>query len=231
MPFRLRDDFLSTAEHSFFQVLRSMMGIYFIICPKVSLSDVFFIINPDKNMSAYNRINHKHVDFLICDSQTMRPRFAIELDDKSHDRLDRVERDAFVDELFETAQLPLVHIPVRSTYNTNELGALFRTVLSGTQKPENVNPLSEQVTNPSSDNTLSTATMVNKPIVGSKGSVTGSYSSQISEVKSGSENHTPVCPKCGQPMVLRTAGEGPNKGNRFWGCVNFPKYKVIMKIE
>lgn len=231
LPFRLRDDFLSTAEHSFFQVLRSMMGNYFTICPKVSLSDVFFVINPDKNMSAYNRINRKHVDFLICDSQTMRPRFAIELDDKSHERHDRIERDAFVDELFETAQLPLVRIPVRPAYNTNELGVLFRTALSGTQKPENVNPPSAQVTNPSSESTLSTATMGEKPIVDSKGPVTGSSSSQISQAKSGSENHTPVCPKCGQPMVLRTAGEGPNKGKRFWGCVNFPRCKVIMKIE
>ena len=28
----------------------------------------------------------------------------------------------------------------------------------------------------------------------------------------------PACPKCGQPMILRTARRGRNRGSRFWGC-------------
>ena len=32
-----------------------------------------------------------------------------------------------------------------------------------------------------------------------------------------------ICPKCGKPLVLRTAKKGENAGNRFWGCSGFPK--------
>ena len=32
-----------------------------------------------------------------------------------------------------------------------------------------------------------------------------------------------VCPKCGKLLVLRTAKNGENFGNQFWGCSGFPK--------
>jgi hypothetical protein len=32
-----------------------------------------------------------------------------------------------------------------------------------------------------------------------------------------------ICPKCGKPLVLRTAKKGENSGNQFWGCSGFPK--------
>ena len=33
----------------------------------------------------------------------------------------------------------------------------------------------------------------------------------------------PVCPKCGNQMIRRTAKQGPNAGNEFWGCSTYPK--------
>jgi restriction system protein len=36
-----------------------------------------------------------------------------------------------------------------------------------------------------------------------------------------------ICPKCGRPMVLRTAKSGNNQGNQFWGCSGFPKCRVV----
>ena len=32
-----------------------------------------------------------------------------------------------------------------------------------------------------------------------------------------------ICPRCGGKLVLRTAKKGPNSGNQFLGCENFPK--------
>jgi hypothetical protein len=32
----------------------------------------------------------------------------------------------------------------------------------------------------------------------------------------------PACPKCGQPMALRTARRGRHAGAQFWGCQNYP---------
>jgi len=34
---------------------------------------------------------------------------------------------------------------------------------------------------------------------------------------------TPVCPLCGQPMRRRTAKQGPQAGQPFWGCSGYPK--------
>lgn len=40
-----------------------------------------------------------------------------------------------------------------------------------------------------------------------------------------------LCPKCGGPMILRTASKGANKGKKFYGCSNFPKCRAIINIE
>ncbi|WP_080802912.1 NERD domain-containing protein [Arabiibacter massiliensis] len=32
-----------------------------------------------------------------------------------------------------------------------------------------------------------------------------------------------ACPRCGADLVLRTAKKGPNAGNQFYGCSNYPK--------
>ena len=42
-------------------------------------------------------------------------------------------------------------------------------------------------------------------------------------------NH-PLCPKCGKPMVLRTARTGPGAGSEFWGCPNFPSCRVTKNV-
>jgi hypothetical protein len=99
LPFRLRDDFLSAAEISFYHILLSAVGDRLTVCPKVNLSDIFFVSHPDRNQAAWNRISRKHIDFLLCDRRSMRPRIGIELDDSSHAREDRQVRDAFVQQV------------------------------------------------------------------------------------------------------------------------------------
>lgn len=36
-----------------------------------------------------------------------------------------------------------------------------------------------------------------------------------------------ICPRCGSPLVLRTAKKGINAGNQFYGCSNFPNCRFI----
>lgn len=40
----------------------------------------------------------------------------------------------------------------------------------------------------------------------------------------------PACPKCGSPMVERTAKSGSNAGKRFWGCSRFPTCRGIRPL-
>lgn len=44
------------------------------------------------------------------------------------------------------------------------------------------------------------------------------------------EDITKHCPKCGRPMVLRTASKGPNPGSRFWGCSTYPQCRQTMPV-
>jgi len=131
LPYRLRDDFLSAAEHSFYRVLCSALGERAIVCPKVNLADIFFVVRPNENYAYRNKIDRKHVDFLICDPATMKPRCGVELDDTSHSRRDRQQRDEFVDKVFEAAGLPLVRIPAKASYSISEILALIEPHLIG----------------------------------------------------------------------------------------------------
>lgn len=129
LPYRLRDDFLSAAERSFYHVLTAAIGGEATVLCKVRLADLFHVPRSDGSQTHQNRINSKHVDFLLCDSATMTPRCGIELDDSSHDRRDRRDRDFLVDGVFEAAGLPLVRIAARRGYRPLELREELRPYL------------------------------------------------------------------------------------------------------
>lgn len=144
-PYHLRDDFLSPAELNFYRVLQTAVADWATIFVKVSLGDLFYAQTGDfaQNQAYRNKIDRKHVDFLLCDPRTVRPILGIELDDKSHQRADRRERDRFVDTVFAAAQLPLVHIPVKHGYPTEKLNQYLQQ--KARQLAKSNNEMSEPV--------------------------------------------------------------------------------------
>ena len=185
-PYRLRDDFLSSAEASFYRVLVPAVGQQFTVFAKIRLADVFFVTRPNENVAARNRISSKHVDFLLCDPQTLKPVLGIELDDSSHGREDRQKRDAFVEAAFAAAGLPLLRVSVQRGYNPQELAQKIADAV-----------LPKSLAGPSVS------------------AVPASLPQQA-----GTER---LCPKCGVPMVVRTAKQGDKAGQQFLGCPNYPK--------
>jgi len=145
LPYRLRDDFLSVAELSFYRVLQTALGDRVTISPKVNLADIFFVARPNENQGYRNKIDRKHVDFLICDPTSMKPLCGIELDDSSHARQDRQTRDEFVDRVFDVAGLPLVRIPAKKSYSPQELLRLvephLESVETGGETTEEIVPV------------------------------------------------------------------------------------------
>lgn len=122
---------LTGPEYKFYMALRPIMDARsYIICPKVGLKDMFEVNAGTKDrMKYFGKISSKHIDFLICDS-SLRPVFAIELDDKSHNRADVKERDRFKDILFESAGFPLCRIPTSAAYSEAYLNSVIDLVLS-----------------------------------------------------------------------------------------------------
>ncbi len=123
LPYRLRDDFLSPAEFSFFKVLSSAVGPQLTIQSKVRLADIFFVARPNENRSYFGKISQKHLDFLVCDSVTMQPVFGVELDDSSHNRNNRQKRDEFIESVSHAAGLPLLRFPAQRDYDPREIAA------------------------------------------------------------------------------------------------------------
>ncbi|HYO87319.1 MAG TPA: DUF2726 domain-containing protein [Candidatus Limnocylindrales bacterium] len=148
--------------------------------------------------ASLNRIAQRSVDFLLCDPTTMKPVAAIELDDSSHQRENRQARDIEVDAIFQSARLPLLHQPVQRSYDVRELATLLAAVLP--PAPHSVPQPSPQAAKPYS------ALLTSAPTNGT----------------------SPVCPKCGIPMVERTVSKGPNQGRKFYGCRNYPNCREVI---
>lgn len=56
---------------------------------------------------AFNKIKSKHIDFAIADNMNIM--ILIELDDNSHNRIDRIQRDKFVDDTLEACDYKIIH--------------------------------------------------------------------------------------------------------------------------
>lgn len=127
-PYLLRDNFLSPAELSFYLVLKNLVGDRAVISTKVNLGDLFYVKSHDRSefRTYTNKVDRKHVDFLLCDPKTIHPLVGIELDDKSHKRSDRKTRDDFVEMVFRAAQMPLLRVPAQRAYSSVELASLLR---------------------------------------------------------------------------------------------------------
>jgi hypothetical protein len=180
-PYAQRDDFLSSSEFSFYKVLVQAINKELVVCPKVGLQDIFFVTERDqsKKASYLNKINRKHIDFLICNKETMKPVFGIELDDLSHQRQDRVDRDIFVDQLFKVAGLRLIRINNKKSYSINEIAELCKITVEVIQSDQLEHEMDLKETKTSSEILISNVPICKKcghPMVirtSSKGEQTG----------------------------------------------------------
>lgn len=73
----------------------------------------------------FNKIRSKHIDFLLCDKESMAPLYAIELDDISHEKESRIERDLFVDSALEAAGLKFERFKVQKSYSVVDIKKRF----------------------------------------------------------------------------------------------------------
>lgn len=138
-PYRKLDVLFSPAERSFLGVLNQAVGNDAQIFGKVRVADV---IAPSHGMSrsdwqkAFNKISGKHFDFLLCANNDLSVLCAVELNDSSHNSKKRKDRDAFLEGACQAANVPLVQIIARSTYNINEIRQSVAAYLPGSMPPE-----------------------------------------------------------------------------------------------
>lgn len=133
LPYRLRQQFLSYTELVLFSALQKIADGRYIVCPKVALNDLFYIQRPNENVHFYNKIFRKHVDFLLCEPQSMKPAFGVEVI-KPVAKEETRAVDQYMQELFLSAGLPLVHVRSRETYELGELVQMFKQAVEKTRQ-------------------------------------------------------------------------------------------------
>lgn len=119
----LQASLLTPTEENFYTVLKEVIGGRYQIIPQVQLSKIMKVRDSDygyTNYHDFNKINKKSIDFVLYD-ENLKAHLAIELDDYSHSRPDRIRRDEFVNKIMEEAGLRILHVPVADHYDLEEL--------------------------------------------------------------------------------------------------------------
>jgi len=127
-PYEPQEVLFSPAERSFFGVLSQAAGDEAVIFGKVRIADV---MKPRKGLSrsdwqkAFNRISAKHFDYVVCTPDTLSVIAVVELDDRSHAKKKRIERDHFVENACSSAGITLHRVKARAAYKLVELRELI----------------------------------------------------------------------------------------------------------
>lgn len=108
-PFCARESLVSAAERSFLAALDAAIGPEHRVFAKVRLADIVTLRGAAESRTGLmNKVRQKHVDFVVCDRNSLRFVAVIELDDSTHETPKGRARDAFVDSALRAAGLPLV---------------------------------------------------------------------------------------------------------------------------
>lgn len=132
--YRRRVTLLTPAEQVFRDVLLRAIPEHIHVCYKVRLLDVIEGENP-RDVAARNKVMSKHLDYVLIESRSSRIVAAVELDDASHLRPDRVERDRFVEHAMRSAGVPLIRIRAATTYDEHAVAAKLAESYGSEYKP------------------------------------------------------------------------------------------------
>ena len=123
--FQPRRFLLTRNEAAFFRVLAEVVGNRYLISCKVRLADIITCDERDWRRGHANRIAQKHVDFVVTHITSSQIVAAIELDDRSHLRLERRLRDVFMNDLFRQMRVRLIRVPASWTYDLDTVTDLL----------------------------------------------------------------------------------------------------------
>ena len=126
LPYKARGKLVTKSELRFYKSLQKAVQDDWEIFAMVRIADLLRVETGEPNRRKWlNKILSKHIDFVLCDPGSLAPVCCIELDDPSHNRPDRIERDIFVNDAFASADLPLLRIPTESSYRAREIRELI----------------------------------------------------------------------------------------------------------
>lgn len=117
LPYTPRWNFMTDSEKAFYKQLEIAVGDKYYIVPQVQLSSILYVPRQTPNYRGHlSKIDKKSVDFALFTKPDFKFFKAIELNDYTHDRKSRIERDAFVKRAMLSAGLTLDVVDHRQSF-------------------------------------------------------------------------------------------------------------------
>lgn len=125
--YRSKNYIMTSYEGECFRRLERIAGSKYYIFPQVQLSSLLDHRAQGQNWRiALSKIQRKSIDFVLVNRETLKTAYAIELDDRTHDKLDRIERDAFVNAVLNESGMPIVRLRNIKSMEDNEIAELIK---------------------------------------------------------------------------------------------------------
>ena len=119
--YKIKEEFITENELKLYKVLKKVAyELKLDIFTQVALNRIIEINNRRKQQQLRNRIDRKSIDFVLYDEKTKKIVCCIELDDSTHEREERIERDLFLDKIFKDT-IKLIRIKVQNYYDYNKI--------------------------------------------------------------------------------------------------------------
>ena len=124
--YQAKQYFMTKSENDFFRMLDNVASDRYFIFPQAHLSAILDEKIKGQNWkAAFKHINGKSVDYVLCDKQSLKPVYAVELDDYTHTYKNRQERDKEVERMFQCAGVPLVRFSNYKSLTENDIAQRF----------------------------------------------------------------------------------------------------------
>ena len=111
-------------EMKFYNVLQEIAKeLDYTLFAQVSLYNIISMqdnLDYSTHTKYFNKIASKSIDFVLVDKKC-RIKLCIELDDNSHKKKNRIERDNFINQLFKELEIDLLRYPIYNVYYKDTL--------------------------------------------------------------------------------------------------------------
>ncbi|ULR31699.1 DUF2726 domain-containing protein [Dickeya fangzhongdai] len=108
--------FLTRSESAFYHNLNKWFGEYCYIHCQVSLGQLIFVPNKSYDDESYRRfsaiVNNMALDYVLVSKKTNKVVCVIELDDETHQRPGRIERDNKLNKILALSKIGFLRVPV-----------------------------------------------------------------------------------------------------------------------
>jgi hypothetical protein len=218
-PYEKSKKLFTPTERSFLGVLEQAVGVEYRVFGKIRLGEVIQpkVYLPNSHFhTALNKVNKKHLDFIICRKNDCEILGVIELDDSRDEKEDRKYRNPFVDMALEVSGIPLLRISAKGSYQVKNLRTLLVDAFA-----LNINEVLQNDTENSEFKGLQET--IAQPIceewaIGESRKV--EITKEITEER---------CPECGSIMRTGKVSRGPHQGKYFFVCTNYPTCKTLKR--